>query len=65
MSTTPAINIHLKDSAVVESARRAAAGSLSELEKAWRNPQPDAVVAAARRHLAAAENWADARREGA
>ncbi|WP_264669519.1 hypothetical protein [Arthrobacter sp. VKM Ac-2550] len=65
MSTTPVVGIRPEESAVAASARHAAAGSLSELEQAWRNPQPDAVVTAARRHLAAAENWADARREGA
>ncbi|WP_139186754.1 hypothetical protein [Arthrobacter crystallopoietes] len=65
MSTTPVVGFQAEESAVVASARRAAAGSLLELEQAWRNPQPDAVVVAARRHLAGAENWADARREGA
>jgi hypothetical protein len=53
------------NSTVLAAARRAVTDALSDLEQAWRNPRPDAVVAAARRQLAAAENWADARREGA
>lgn len=53
------------DSTILAAARRAVTEALSDLEQAWRNPRPDAVVAAARRHLAAAESWADARREGA
>ncbi|WP_139004085.1 hypothetical protein [Arthrobacter crystallopoietes] len=65
MSTTPFIGSHQEDSPVVAAARRAVARTLWELEQEWKNPRPDAVVAAARRHLTAAENWADARREGA
>ncbi|MFP5315542.1 MAG: hypothetical protein ACLGHS_09220 [Actinomycetes bacterium] len=53
------------DSTILAAARRAVSDALFDLEQAWRNPRPDAVVAAARRQLAAAESWADARREGA
>lgn len=54
-----------EESVTLAAARRAVADALFDLEQAWRNPRPDAVVAAARRHLAAVESWADARREGA
>ncbi|GAB3552879.1 hypothetical protein GCM10027404_24250 [Arthrobacter tumbae] len=53
------------ESSILVAARRAVTDALYDLELAWRNPRPDAVVAAARRQLAAAESWADARREGA
>jgi hypothetical protein len=53
------------ESTIMAAARRGVADALFDLEQAWRNPRPDAVVAAARRHLAAVESWADARREGA
>lgn len=66
MSTIPVNPAASADnSTVLAAARRAVADALSDLEQAWRNPRPEAVVAAARRQLAAAENWADARREGA
>ncbi|WP_309070783.1 hypothetical protein [Arthrobacter sp.] len=64
MSTIPVIHT-ANESTVLAAASRAVADALSELEQVWRNPRPDAVVAAARRQLAAAESWADARREGA
>ena len=53
------------ESNILTAARRAVSEALFDLEQAWRDPRPDAVVAAARRQLAAAESWADARREGA
>ncbi|GAB3536916.1 hypothetical protein GCM10027403_19320 [Arthrobacter tecti] len=66
MSTIPVNETASADpTSVLAAARSAVADALSDLEQAWRNPRPEAVVAAARRHLAAAENWADARREGA
>lgn len=65
MSTFPASETFTGDSTALTAARRMVTEALSDLERVWSNPRPDAVVAAARRHLAAAENWADARREGA
>ncbi|WP_028281396.1 hypothetical protein [Arthrobacter sp. H5] len=65
MSTVPVSETSIGDSTTLAAARRMVTEALSDLERAWRNPRPDAVVEAARRHLAAAENWADARREGA
>lgn len=66
MSTYPVTQTtQAEDSLVLAAARRAVADALYDLEQVWRNPHPDALVAAARRQLAAAENWADARREGA
>ncbi|MBG6219068.1 hypothetical protein IWX75_003556 [Arthrobacter sp. CAN_A6] len=53
------------DSVAMALSRRRADQALSELERSWINPHPDAVVTAARRYLAAAESWADSRREGA
>ncbi|WP_262106866.1 hypothetical protein [Arthrobacter sp. Marseille-P9274] len=53
------------ESKALSLARLIVADTLAELERVWSDPRPEAVVAAARRHLAAAEDWANVRREGA
>ncbi|AUI51894.1 hypothetical protein [Arthrobacter crystallopoietes] len=63
MTATPAIRIGIVDSMELALARRSAAETLAELVRNWNNPLPEAVVAAARSHLAVAENWARLRRE--
>lgn len=63
MTATPAIRIVIADSMELALARRSAAETLSDLVRAWSNPVPEAVVVAARRHLAVAEIWAKLRRE--
>jgi hypothetical protein len=65
MTDIPVISIATGSSMVLALARRTAAETLADLERIWRDPRPAAVVAAARKHLAAAEDWANARREGA
>ena len=65
MSIAPGDKITGIDSAAVASSRRLAEQALSDLEQSWICPHPEKVVSAARRYLAAAENWADSRREGA
>lgn len=65
MSPIPDSKITGIDSAAVASTRRIAQQALFDLERSWIKPHPDEVVSAARRYLAAAENWADSRREGA
>ncbi|WP_216698960.1 hypothetical protein [Arthrobacter sp. Br18] len=65
MSMTDGREAGSVDSAAVASSRRRVEQALSELERSWVNPRPDAVITAARRYLAAVENWADSRREGA
>ncbi|QTG79553.1 hypothetical protein [Arthrobacter crystallopoietes] len=63
MTATPAIRVGIADSMELALARRSAAETLTDLARAWRDPIPEAVVAAARRHLAVAENWAKLRYE--
>ncbi|MCW2131632.1 hypothetical protein [Arthrobacter sp. VKM Ac-2550] len=63
MTATPAICIGIADSMELALARRSAAQTLAELVQAWSNPLPEAVVAAAIRHLAVAEHWAELRRK--
>lgn len=63
MTATPALRIGIADSMELALARRSAAETLADLVRAWSNPVPEAVVAAARRHLTVAENWATLRRE--
>jgi hypothetical protein len=65
MTDAYGISYAADDSRALSLARLLVAETLAELERVWANPRPEAVVAAARRHLAAAEDWANARREGA